>query len=187
MEADTQLMEQLEADYASAEGSAAGATVRIGTANDTAEMATAIIAGTATDAVVLSAVAEQVAVKRLHTTVLDYNLVDLDSKAPHVHMPSELNDRQVNVERRTSVVDALRAAIKRDPQRPDLCMKLLETYQGTAAANRRAFEEFALLQAREPGSLSVEDWRKIVALGHEIGLDLGFLVEKVEDDLAHCA
>jgi hypothetical protein len=188
MEADTDLMQQLEADYAATESFTFDTATKVGTGNDTAEMATAIIEGAATDTAVLNAVAEQVAVKRARTTVLDYNLIDLDSKAPHVHMPSELNGRTNFVERRTSIIEALRAAIERDPLRRDLCMKLLETYHSTVEANRRAFEEFVRLQAGGPNSLSAEDWQKILSMSQEIALEISVPEKKEEDDdLASCA
>ena len=102
-------------------------------------------------------------------------------------MPSELHDRQGFVERRTSVIDALRVAIKRDPLRRDLCMKLLETYHGTASANRRAFAEFVGTQARGPNSLTAEDWHKIAAMGRELALDESLLANPGAGDLANCA
>jgi hypothetical protein len=186
-ELDPQLLEQLEADYAAAAASTPGATAKVSTLGDTAEMDTVIIDGAPTDEAVLSAVEEQVAVKRLNTTVLDYNLVDLDSKAPHVHMPSELNGRANFVERRTSIIDALRGAIERDPLRRDLCMKLLETYHSTASANRRAFEQFVRRQAGGANSLSAEDWQKILLMSREIALDISLPTGKEDDDLANCA
>jgi hypothetical protein len=150
-------------------------------------MDTAILDRAVTDEAVVAALKEQVAVKRSRTTVLDYNLVDLDSRAPHVHLPSELNDRQTFTERRTSIVDALRAAIKRDPLRRDLSMKLLETYHSTASANRRAFGEFVRTQASGPNSLSAEDWQEIVKMGRDLAVDESLLAHKEEDDLASCA
>ncbi|HEX9474409.1 MAG TPA: hypothetical protein VF931_09465, partial [Steroidobacteraceae bacterium] len=186
-EMDTRLLEQLEADYAAAESTAAGAPAEADTPGDTAEMETPLIEGAVTDEAILSAAEEQVAVKRLNTTVLDYNLVDLDSKAPHVHMPSELHGRANFVERRTSIVEALRAAIERDPLRRDLCMKLLETYHSTASANRRAFAEFVRLQAGRTNGLSAEDWQKILLMSQEIALEISVPAGKEDDELAHCA
>jgi pilus assembly protein FimV len=184
---DTQLMEQLEADYAATVIPAADPAARAGTVNDTAEMDTVIIDGEVSDEAVLAAVEEQIAAKRLSTTMLDYNLVDLDSRAPHVHLPSELHDRQEFKERRTSVVDALRGAIERDPLRRDLSMKLLETYHSTASANRRAFAEFLRMQSSGPNSLSPEDWKKIVRMGQDMALDESLLAHKEDEDLANCA
>jgi len=186
-EVGAELLEQLEADYAATATTAAEATVRAGSASDTAEMDTVILEGAESDAAILAAAEEQIAVKRLSTTVLDYNLVDLDSRAPHVHLPSELNDRKVYKERRTSVVDALRAAIERDPLRRDLCMKLLETYHSTASANRRAFAEFLGMQSRGPNSLSADDWKTIVRMGRDMALDESLIAHKDDDDLANCA
>jgi pilus assembly protein FimV len=186
-EVDTELLEQLEADYAAAEIPTADAAAQGRTANDTVEVDTVILDGEVTEEAVLAAVEEQVAVKRLSTTQLDYNLVDLDSRAPHVHLPSDLNDRQAFKERRTSVVDALRVAIERDPLRRDLSMKLLETYHSTASANRRAFAEFLRMQTKGPNSLSAEDWKTIIRMGRDMALDESLLAHKDDDDLANCA
>ena len=172
MEADTQQMEQLEADCAAAEASSAAAQSADGVTVETAMPNTP---------------AAQPDLKRLQGTVLDYNLVDLDSNAPHVHMPSDLNDRTNFVERRTNIVDALRAAIARDPFRRDLCMKLLETYHSSAAANRRAFQEFVHMQATGPSSLSAADWQKILMMSQEIALDVNLPADKEDSDLASCA
>jgi len=125
--------------------------------------------------------------KRAQSTVLDYNLVDLDSRTTHVHMPSDLNDRPVLTERRKSIVDALQAAIARDPHRPDLRMKLLETYYTMAATNQRAFLEFAHRQARERNKLSDEDWRRIAAMGREMAPDDSLFADKDDEFLARSA
>jgi pilus assembly protein FimV len=123
----------------------------------------------------------------IRSAVLDYNLVDLDSSALHVHMPSDLNDRPVPVERRTSIVDALRSAIKRDPQRRDLRMKLLQTYYSLASVNQRAFLEFARAQSAEPDILTAEDWQQIAEMGREIAPDDSLFVELQDKDLLDCA
>jgi pilus assembly protein FimV len=123
----------------------------------------------------------------IRSAVLDYNLVDLDSSAVHVHMPSDLNDRPVPVERRTSVADALRAAIKRDPRRRDLRMKLLETYYSLASVNQRAFLEFARAQLAEPQMLTAEDWQQIAEMGREIAPENSLIVELQDKDLLDCA
>jgi hypothetical protein len=172
MQADTQRLEQLEADCAAAEAASVAAQ-----AQDGVTVETAMPQGSAAQSVP----------EGLQGTVLDYNLMDLDSRASHVHMPSDLNDRSNFVERRTSIVDALRTAIEHDPYRRDLCMKLLETYHSMAVANRRAFQEFVLLQASGPSSLSAEDWQKILAMGQEIALEISPPAEEEGDDLADCA
>jgi hypothetical protein len=136
---------------------------------------------------VLDILVEGSDLQHAHNTVLDYNLVDLDSGATHVHMPSDLNDRAVVVERRTSIVDALKSAIQRDPHRGDLCMKLLETYYSMASANRRAFLEFARQQARDPGKLSAEEWQKINAMGREIAPDDSPFTAPDDKTLSSCA
>ena len=83
------------------------------------------------------------------TTKLDYNLVDLDLTAQHVQMPSMLHEHVVVKERRTNLVDVLKAAIEREPDRRDLRMKLLETYYAAAATNRQGFLDVVQKLARE--------------------------------------
>jgi pilus assembly protein FimV len=148
---------------------------------------TAVLDGVQVDESTMNIVDSSTPGKLVQSTVLDYNLVDLDSSALHVHMPSELNDRPVLRERRTSIVDALRSAIMRDPQRRDLRLKLLQTYYTVASANQRAFLEFARMQAAESNGLSAEDWQMIMAMGREIAPDDSLFAEQEAKDLADCA
>jgi pilus assembly protein FimV len=128
---------------------------------------------------------------RVHDTALDFNLVDLDSTAQHVHMPSGLNDRPPFKERRTNIVDVLKVAIERDPNRRDLRMKLLETYYSLASANQRAFMEVVRRLAREKDLLTAEDWKKVTVMGRDIAADDILFADldppKDGGDLAHCA
>jgi pilus assembly protein FimV len=120
--------------------------------------------------------------------VLDYNLLDLDATTQHVHMPSDLLDQSVVKDRRTHIVDVLKLAIERDPERRDLRMKLLETYYGTASTNQRGFLEVVRQMAREPGFLSTDDWQKVVVMGRAIAPDdMLFAEQPKDDDLADCA
>jgi hypothetical protein len=120
--------------------------------------------------------------------VLDYNLLDLDATAQHVHMPSDLHDNSVIAERRTNIVDVLKSAIDRDPHRRDLRMKLLETYYSTAAANQKAFLEQVRKLAREREFLSADDWQKVYMMGREIAPDdILFNDDAKSGDLANCA
>ncbi|MEA3151315.1 MAG: pilus assembly protein FimV [Gammaproteobacteria bacterium] len=125
----------------------------------------------------------------INKTELDYNLLDLDATAQHVHMPSGLNDRPLISERRTNIVDVLKSAIDRDPYRRDLRMKLLETYYSQAAVNQRAFVDVVRKLSREREFLSPEDWNKVMAMGREIASDDILFAEQPKDDdeLAHCA
>ncbi len=124
----------------------------------------------------------------VNSTVLDYNLVDLDATMQHVQMPSQLNDHVIVKERRTNIVDVLKAAIDRDPNRCDLRMKLLETYYSSAAANQRAFMEVVRKASRERDFLSEEDWQKVMMMGREIAAgDIMFTDQPKDDELAHCA
>jgi pilus assembly protein FimV len=124
-------------------------------------------------------------------TKLDYNLVDLDLTAQHVHMPSVLNERAVVKERRTNLVDVLKKAVEREPDRRDLRMKLLETYYAAAAANRQAFLEVVQKLARDRERLGEGEWDKIALMGKQIAADTALFSEdsEIEDDnkLADCA
>jgi len=121
------------------------------------------------------------------STALDYNLLDLDATAQHVHMPSELQGHVVVAERRTNIAEVLKMAIERDPNRRDLRMKLLETYYSAAATNQRAFLEVVRKLAREREFLSAEDWKKVVSMGREIASDDILFADSSADDLADCA
>jgi pilus assembly protein FimV len=134
-----------------------------------------------------------VSAEELHvdTTQLDYNLVDLDLTAQHVQMPSVLHERAVVKERRTNLVDVLKKAVEREPDRRDLRMKLLETYYAAAAANRQAFLELVQKLARDRGRLDEGEWDKIALMGRQIASDTALFSEdsEAEDDnkLADCA
>jgi pilus assembly protein FimV len=122
-------------------------------------------------------------------TELDYNLMDLDTTAQHVQMPSVLHEHVVVAERRTNIVDVLRKAIDRDPNRRDLRMKLLEVYYGAAASNRQAFLEVAGKLARERQYLTEGDWQKISMMGRQIASDHALFADLLQagEDLADCA
>jgi FimV-like protein len=127
---------------------------------------------------------------RVDTTKLDYNLVDLDLTAHHVHMPSVLHENVGFKERRTNLVDVLKMAIEREPDRSDLRMKLLETYYAAAATNRQGFLEVAQKLARERDQLSEGEWEKIAYMGKQIASDTGLFTadsESEDDKLADCA
>jgi pilus assembly protein FimV len=127
------------------------------------------------------------------TTKLDYNLVDLDLTAQHVQMPSVLHERAVVKERRTNLVDVLKKAVEREPDRRDLRMKLLETYYAAAAANRQAFLEVVQKLARDRDRLGEGEWDKIAFMGKQIAADTALFSSdsdsEAEDDnkLADCA
>jgi pilus assembly protein FimV len=121
-------------------------------------------------------------------TVLDYNLLDLDATTQHVHMPSDLLDQSVVKDRRTNIVDVLKMAIERDPERRDLRMKLLETYYSAVSTNQRGFLEVVRKLSREPNYLSADDWQKVVRMGRAIAPDdILFADQAKDDDLANCA
>jgi pilus assembly protein FimV len=127
----------------------------------------------------------------VNTTKLDYNLVDLDLTAQHVHMPSVLHEPAVVKERRTNLVDVLKRAVEREPDRRDLRMKLLETYYAAAAANRQAFLDVVQKLARDRDRLDEGEWAKIALMGKQIAADTALFSEdsESEDDnkLADCA
>jgi pilus assembly protein FimV len=121
-------------------------------------------------------------------TVLDYNLLDLDATTQHVHMPSDLLDAPAVKDRRTNIVDVLKLAIERDPERRDLRMKLLETYYSAASTNQRGFLDVVKQLSREPNYLSPADWQKVVMMGRAIAPDDILFVDQAKaNDLADCA
>jgi pilus assembly protein FimV len=124
-------------------------------------------------------------------TELDYNLVDLDVTVQHVPMPSALHENAGFKERRTSLVDALKSAVDREPDRLDLRMKLLETYYAAAATNRQGFLDTVQKIAAERANLNEGEWDKISSMGRQIasGDDLFPSVDAQpdEEDLADCA
>jgi hypothetical protein len=126
---------------------------------------------------------------RMDTTRLDYNLVDLDLTAQHVHMPSVLNEHAVVKERRTNLADVLKLAIEREPDRHDLRMKLLELYYSAAATNRQAFLDVVQKFARDRDYLNADQWDKIAFMGRQIASENPLFAEAAgaEDDLADCA
>jgi FimV-like protein len=130
---------------------------------------------------------------RVDTTKLDYNLVDLDQSDQHVHMPSALHENVVVKERRTNLVDVLKMAIEREPDRRDLRMKLLETYYAAAATNRQGFLDVVQKLARERDRLGEGEWEKIAFMGNQIASDTGMFTSDSETDteendkLADCA
>jgi pilus assembly protein FimV len=125
------------------------------------------------------------------TTKLDYNFLDLDLTAQHVQMPSVLHERAIVKERRTNLVDVLKKAVEREPERRDLRMKLLETYYAAAAANRQGFLEVAQKLSRDRDRLGDGEWDKIAFMGKQIASDTALFSSdsEAEDDneLADCA
>ena len=126
---------------------------------------------------------------RMDPTRLDYNLVDLDLTAQHVHMPSVLNEHAVVKERRTNLADVLKLAIEREPDRHDLRMKLLELYYAAAATNRQAFLDVVQKFAHDRDYLNSDQWDKIAFMGRQIASESPLFAEPAgaEDDLADCA
>jgi pilus assembly protein FimV len=188
----------LAAEIAAASGDTANLPAATVNLNAHALQAAAVAAADESATADESAAADEsatvmVSAEELHvdTTQLDYNLVDLDLTAQHVHMPSVLNERAVVKERRTNLVDVLKKAVEREPDRRDLRMKLLETYYAAAAANRQAFLELVQKLARDPGRLGEGEWDKIALMGKQIAADTALFSEdsEAEDDnkLADCA
>ena len=128
---------------------------------------------------------------RMDPTRLDYNLLDLDMTAQHVHLPSELNE-PVRKERRTNLADVLKLAIEREPDRHDLRLKLLELYYSVAATNRQGFLDVVEKFAHERQHLSADQWERIASMGRQIAAGNPMFVDEpltegAEDDLADCA
>ncbi len=127
----------------------------------------------------------------VNNTVIDFNLVDLDDTVHHVQMASDLHEPQEVADRRMNIVDVLKAAIEKDPNRRDLRMKLLETYYNLAATNQRAFMDVVRKLSRERDLLSADDWKKVTLMGREIAADDILFADldppKDPNDLANCA
>ena len=127
---------------------------------------------------------------QVDATKLDYNLTDLDMTAQHVQMPSKLHEHVVVKERRTNLVDVLKMAIEREPDRNDLSMKLLETYYAAAATNRQGFLEVVQKLSRNRDRLAEGEWAKIAFMGKHIAADNALFSSEVEaedDTLVNCA
>jgi pilus assembly protein FimV len=118
-------------------------------------------------------------------------LLDVEAGVQHVQMPSALHENVGFKERRTSLVDALKSAMAREPHRRDLRMKLLETYYAAAAANRQGFLDIVQKIAHERASLDEGEWDKILRMGQQIASDDALFAptHRVpdEEDLADCA
>jgi pilus assembly protein FimV len=124
----------------------------------------------------------------LDTVVLGTNMIEQETTAQHVQMPSVMNEHVVIAERRTNIVQVLKMAIERDPHRRDLRTKLLEVYYQAASSNRLGFLEIARKLSRERDLLSAGEWEKIAALGREIaGDDPLFAEQSSSKPLADCA
>jgi pilus assembly protein FimV len=103
-------------------------------------------------------------------------------------MPSVLHEHVVVKERRTNIVDVLRAALAREPDRHDLRLKLLEMYYSAAATNRQGFLEVVQRLANERDYLSEGEWEKIAFMGRQIAAENPLFTEAPdEDELADCA
>jgi pilus assembly protein FimV len=125
------------------------------------------------------------------TAKLQYQLLDLDGTAHHVPMPSILYEKGRFKERRTSLVDVLKVAVKREPNRRDLRMKLLETYYAAAATSRQGFLEVAQSLASERENMTDGEWGKIAGMGRQIAADKDLFATATAQadnkDLATCA
>ena len=180
----------LAAEIAAASGDTANMPAATASLNARALQAEAEAVATpaADDSVTVMVSAEAL---RVDTTNLDYNLMDLDLTALHVQMPSVLHERVVAKERRTNLVDVLKKAVEREPDRPDLRMKLLETYYAAAAANRQAFLEVVQRLARDRDRLGEGEWDKIAFMGKQIASDTALFSSDSEaaddNELADCA
>jgi pilus assembly protein FimV len=125
------------------------------------------------------------------TAELRYKLLDLDGTVHHVSMPSILYENRRFKERRTSRVDVLKIAVKREPNRRDLRMKLLDTYYAAAATSRQGFLEVAQSLASERENMSGGEWGKIAEMGRQIAADNDLFAPDTAQadykDLATCA
>jgi pilus assembly protein FimV len=120
--------------------------------------------------------------------------MDMDNSETHVNMPSGLHEEVKFVERRVNIIDVLRNAIEREPDRLDLRVKLMELYHTTASTNRQGFIEAARKLAQQPNYQATPDWERIVSMGRQIApedplfaLDPTVQHEKLDQKLADCA
>ena len=119
---------------------------------------------------------------------LDYNFLDLDQSAAQLQVESTTTQEQViEKDRRTNLVDVLKQAIEREPQRRDLRIKLLETYYAEASTNRQSFLDAVQRLAQERGDLDEAEWQKIEQMGRKLGADSPELSSPQDDDFANCA
>ncbi len=102
------------------------------------------------------------------TVKVEYRLVDVDGTVHEIQMPSNLGERGRVKERRTSLVDVLKIAVEREPNRRDLRMKLLETYYAATVTSRQGFLEAVQNLARERENMPDGEWDKIAGMGREI-------------------
>jgi hypothetical protein len=125
------------------------------------------------------------------TAKLRYKLLDIDGTVHHVPMPTILYEKGQFKERRTSLVDVLKVAVKREPNRRDLRMKLLETYYAAAATGRQGFLEIAQSLAGERANMADAEWGKIAGMGRLIAADHDLFTAHSgrpgDNDLATCA
>ncbi len=190
--ANAKLQEEIAAAWASATAEMAtvepdtAATALLPTGNTTETSDTADTVNLGAD---LGAAPGPATTQRVDITNLDYNFMDLDMTAQHVQMPSVLHEHVVVKERRTNLVDVLRMAIAREPERRDLRIKLLEVYYAAAATNRKGFLDVVEKLARERDELPEGAWEKISSMGRQIAADTELFAEEttVNAKLADCA
>jgi FimV-like protein len=120
---------------------------------------------------------------------LDYNLVDLDHTNQHVDMPSNLHENIEVKERRKNLVDVLKGAIEREPDRGDLHMKLLEAYYTAAHTNRQGFLDVVKKLSSDRNTLAKGQWEKIQFMARQIAAESAVSSGKSseDEDLADCA
>jgi hypothetical protein len=120
---------------------------------------------------------------------LDYNLVDLDHTNQHVDMPSNLHENIEVKERRKNLVDVLKGAIEREPDRGDLHMKLLETYYTAAHTNRQGFLDVVKKLSSDRNTLAKGQWEKIQFMARQIAAESAVSPSQSseDEDLADCA
>jgi len=163
---------------------------QLAAADDSSDIHTAIIEAPAIDMTSAVNAASTMSPAPAGRSAVDYDLLDLDATAEHiqhVQMPSQLHDQALVSERRMNIVDVLKAAIERDPNRRDLKMKLLETYYGSASTNRRAFLDEVKKMSKEDDKLTADDWKRINLMGREIAPDDIFFADADKGDIADCA
>jgi hypothetical protein len=104
-----------------------------------------------------------------------------NANTTHVVLSSALNEPPPFVERRKSPADVLLQAIKREPHRSDLRLKLVELYYTAAAENRRAFLEATRQLAKNEKLASAEEWSRIADMGRAIAPEDELFSDSMDD------
>ena len=123
----------------------------------------------------------------------DFRILEPDLTSTDVELTTRRYDHAPGTtEHRSDATDSLKnalsMAIKREPDRVDLRVKLLEVYYATTVANRLAFHELASALSRERDHVPAEELERIFAMQRAITAGPGRAAPPAAgEDLADCA